>query len=70
MQQRYVLYYLAARILLALVIRFVFPDVGFLNFLQTYRRYLIIVSGSYASYTSLLRHTEKKYQEIQQALRI
>ena len=68
MPQRYFLYYLAARIVLALITIYVFPDIWFWGFLLSYRRYLIIVSVSYFTYGYYINEEDKKFHYLRNSL--
>jgi hypothetical protein len=70
MSQRYVLYYLLARIVLALLTIFVFPEPWFRGFIQSYWWYLIFVSISYFTYCYYLHEEQKIYFYIRNVLLI
>lgn len=68
MQQRYFFYYLLARTALILLIIFIFPEIWIRNFLQSYRRYLLLISIAYFTYCYYLHEEEKKFQQLRSAL--
>jgi hypothetical protein len=65
---RFLLYYLAARVILALLTTYIFPEMGVWGFLQEYRRYVIIVSVSYFFYGYFIDEEEKKFFYIRNLL--
>jgi hypothetical protein len=65
---RYFLYYLVGRAVVILLTTFVFSDIGFRGFIQSYRRYLILVSLSYFTYCYFIDETEKPYLHLKTTL--
>lgn len=65
---RYFLYYLIGRAGVTLLTTFIFTEMWFRGFIQSYRRYLILVSLSYFTYCYVIDETEKSYLHLKTTL--